>query len=822
MPTPSNPTNPQPFVPNPGLENPVPAYPAYPRESLHSTKIHARESGPPVPPKQVVNNVLPVKPPMEQIDAHDFHVSTSKSITPRTAGNSSAENQPGSAPPPAAPPPPSSSVPSASQFSYMPKSKPELQVQSEQAQAVVSLTNLHVKSPTTAHQISIRPLSKPAPSAELLPVPTTSGTASGTSQQIVFVPSAQQPTTSSSATPKLSAVHADLSLAVASAETTVAHNKLHERLPIQESQVLSRLEAPPSLEDKDRLALVRQSVMEARNIPMVPLKETTSPPGPSADSGRHEFALTRAAAPSHSQSNSGKSTPAEINQYKTPFHIQWIPPAEAETSSLSSVEEDDMIFPKVSNTVSQPSLSTGVWTTTRKVTLRSGEMSYASQAPNLYVVPQKLSRSNPSTPPEPDSPDVVVGDSVPVEVPNKPFTSTDISSRNPAPNAERSVAGAWTTKTLPNNISNASTAPETLPKPPLKSYENVVLASRSPMTARSNGEIINGKLLSIQAATAMSNGSSVGMTPGAWTTVTKHNRPPTIFESEKRNESLGGNAVMGNTQTMSSTMRQALNASGPVAGAWTTKVTDVQPSHSNNTTPKPTPPRNPSPPSVTPKYQLTTTTGSGSNTPSSSQSADHYSAPNAGTSHVDRVPISGHPSTPAPNRPSLRQTPPPLSIASTTPDTDSLLTPSSLNSPRSTLLITQPPPPPPSVPITITPPQPPPDKEKTSKNRILEFFRPKQTVPTPSHDVSFHSKQSTKDKEKSYEEKKEPPALFSPPNAKTSNILPQSHPPPRPKSPKLFSSLKLFSKRNRTVSTASIDALDGTVSATLCIVKCNI
>lgn len=787
----SHSANTEPVIPNPTVANPVPVYP---RELPQSNKTVSRNTGPPVPPKQTASNAAGERLLTEGSNARDLPPSVSKPTASRAAGNNNPGDQVGFPLPTPVPSLPSSSLWPSTQSTYLPKSNfnaTQPPLQPEQNPPARLDADLQMKSPIVAQQLSVKSPPKPTPSNVFPIIDSTQAAYSAT----LIEQTAPRPST----TPKLPVPSADLSLSLIPVETTVDH-KLHERFPIQEYQALPEPELSPLFDDRDRLALVRPRAVNPRNPPPVLTKETASAPDkdPSPDATSHKLPSTRSTTASQSQSHSGKSTPTEANKSNAPVHIQWIPPPEAETSSLSSVEEDDIVLPRFTNATSQASAAAGVWTAPQKVALRSGEMSYASQAHNVYVAPQKTSRSNPPTPTEPAT--LETGDSRTVE----PFNGPVNVPAQTVTNAERPVAGAWTTKTIMNNSSAPSTALEIVPRASAKAFENIGPSLKSQEVGRSNG-------------------SAVGMTPGAWNT--KYiNKSTTIFESERTNEPLSGTTVTASGQ-MSSTMRQALNGNTTV-GAWTTKPTQpdqqVSQPFNANTTPKQAS-RDTTPPSVTPKYQANPAAGSGSNTPSSSQSADHHSNTGSGTSQVARVPISGHPSTPAPNRPTLRQTPPPLSISSTTPDTDSLLTPSSLNSPRSTLLITQPPPPP--APVTIYPPQTPVDKEKSSKNRILDFFRHSKPATTSiSYDVWMPPREVTKEKDRSHEErKKESPTMTSQAKATiTANtntnpaVVPtQPQASSRPKTPKVFSPLKLFSKRNRTMSTASIDALDGTTTTVM-------
>ncbi|GJJ12091.1 hypothetical protein Clacol_006332 [Clathrus columnatus] len=766
-----------------------------------SSKTHPRDIGPPVPPKQPVGNI---KSAAEETSSRSTYL-ISKVDALRPTGNMEAVNQAYSRHLYTSPPPTSS----ANQYQYSSKSKPvpiQAQAHGVQSQVMVPTIDLQIKSPIIPNQSSTKPLPIPISSPALVHVPPVSAPTLSHSTVLTqqMQAGARLPTVSKSPTPPKSPPPVDLSSALIQIDKTITSSKLYERLPILENQVQPTSGHPMSLDDMNKFALVRPAATVPRSAPTMTTKEELISAGPltsipTTGTVGGEFTLTvptTTTATSHSQSNSGHTTPSETIPRPTSVHIQWIPPAETETSSISSAEDEIIPSRRFTNTISQASVAAAIGTTSNKILIRSGETSYASQAPNLYVAPQSLSCGTP-TPPGPGTQDVP-----------RNLISSETPKKNPLSSAERPIAGAWTTKATANIPSSNL---EALPQPPSK-VENGVSFSRPAASTRLNGDAMNGKLLSIQAATATTNGSSVGMTPGAWTTVTKYNKP-TIFEAEKKNE-----LYVGNGQTLSSTMNQALNGTTSV-GTWTTKVAqlDTQYSHhsdSNTTTPKLTPPHNPSPPSTTPRYQTTPATGSGSNTPSSSQSHS-----GTGLSLVERVPISGHPSTPAPSRPVLGPTPPPLSISSTTPDTDSLLTPSSLNSPRSTLLIPQTPPPPVPPPVTVASPRPPPNKEESSKNRILDLFRSKPTNVLSSNDVWVFPRQNSKEGERMLEEKKakELPTSLSQIKARTTTItaVTQSLPPPRPKSPKLFSSLKLFSKRNRTMSTASMDALDGTTTTVM-------
>ncbi|KIJ44003.1 hypothetical protein M422DRAFT_30567 [Sphaerobolus stellatus SS14] len=194
-----------------------------------------------------------------------------------------------------------------------------------------------------------------------------------------------------------------------------------------------------------------------------------------------------------------------------------------------------------------------------------------------------------------------------------------------------------------------------------------------------------------------------------------------------------------------------------------------------------------------------------------------------------RVPISGHPSTPAPIRPALRPTPPPLSIASTSLETDSLLTPSSLNSPPMDMHLF-----PSNSAVTMTPATPgnstATEKEKKSKPGFFDFFKSKPSTPAPTsnttnlngaYDVWLPpSMQNGRERERMPKDvglgklnaRMNAAALAS---GMGGGSAPIAIPGVGAKSPKFLSPLKLFSRRHRTVSNASLDALDGTTTNTL-------
>jgi hypothetical protein len=359
------------------------------------------------------------------------------------------------------------------------------------------------------------------------------------------------------------------------------------------------------------------------------------------------------------------------------------------------------------------------------------------------------------------------------------------------PDTERYVPGAWTSKsTNPTTSENLST-----PRPPAKT---TIFEASTTTTSKyaANGTIVDLVGKGVQPQTSIPVPTTT--TAGAWTTSSRYatNTSASIYDTLNTKYQSPNN---GGRET-SATMRQATLGANPVPGAWTTKTTSSMTviSTTSDPTPKHTFPGNLSPSSSLLKPPPPSGTGTGSSTPSSAQTSDINLASVPPHSISTRVPISGHPSTPAPVRPALRPTPPPLSIASTLPDTDSLLTPSSLNSPRSTIVLPQ------SQPVsTVTvPPVPSPEKDKAQrKGGFFNFLRPKPTV----YEIWTPPGHIPKVKQPSREEQPKDPAP-SPSKSKPS----ASAPIPRPKSPKIFSPFKLFSKRHRTVSSASLDVLDGT------------
>lgn len=359
------------------------------------------------------------------------------------------------------------------------------------------------------------------------------------------------------------------------------------------------------------------------------------------------------------------------------------------------------------------------------------------------------------------------------------------------PAAERHVPGAWTSKYLTADLSTTTLENSSTPKPPLK--QTIFDASSIPASkyAVANDDL-TGKGLRSQTLNHVLATTPTATTPGAWTTRYTTNTPGSIFDTPNTKYQNPNNSG----RDISTTMRQATLGTSPVPGAWTTKTTTATISMTSDPMQKQTPHQNLSPPSSVLKAPPPSGTGTGSNsTPSSAQTSDVNMTP-VQHSVSTRVPISGHPSTPAPVRPVLHPIPPPLSISSTSPDTDSLLTPSSLNSPRSTIVLPQ------SQPVsTVTALPALPDQDKAQrKGGFFGFLRPKPPV------YEIWTPPGHKPKEKERRRDKSP----TDPSPSPTKSKPSSSPPiPRPKSPKIFSPFKLFSKRHRTVSSASLDVLDG-------------
>ncbi|KAF8509280.1 hypothetical protein JB92DRAFT_542897 [Gautieria morchelliformis] len=426
---------------------------------------------------------------------------------------------------------------------------------------------------------------------------------------------------------------------------------------------------------------------------------------------------------------------------------------------------DSVIGRYATSTTSQTfqSPSAGAWTSTVNLSSSSGEPMSASRGlptGRTTQTSQLGSRSDPPTHTEQDA----VGRSGIVGA--------------TAPDTERHVPGAWTAKSAnPTTLEHLST-----PRPPAKT--TIFEASTTTMSkyAPANGSTVDlaGKGVRPQTSIPIPATS----TAGAWTTSSRYatNTSASIFDTLNTKHQSSNNSG----RESSATMRQATLGANPVPGAWTTKTTTSMTviSTTSDSTPRHTFPSNLSPPSSLLKPPPPSGTGTGSSTPSSAQTSDINLVSVPPPHYIStRVPISGHPSTPAPVRPALRPTPPPL--------------------PRSTIVLPQ------SQPLsTVTPPPAPsPEKDKAQrKGGFFNFLRPKPTV----YEIWTPPGHIPKGKQQSREEPPKDPAP-SPPKSKPS----ASAPLPRPKSPKIFSPFKLFSKRHRTVSSASLDVLDGTAANTV-------
>ena len=488
-----------------------------------------------------------------------------------------------------------------------------------------------------------------------------------------------------------------------------------------------------------------------------------------------------ASTAAHIQAVPARSTPITVStqHFQDTSQSSWPAPSKyADSTAATPAGIDSTMGRSATSPPQRPHLPpAGTWTSAANVSAFSSEsMDDASRGlvTGTAAQPsQSALRSNPPTPPEDDT----------------AGKSGINDSTKPA--SERHVAGAWKSKYLNANLSTTTLENLSTPKPPPKQFIFDAATTATSKYTPDNGDMA-GKGLRSQGTNPVS--AVVPTAAGAWTTGSRYatNTSMSIFEglnSKCQNHSNNG-------QEISATMRQATLATTQVPGAWTTKPTTGAMSSTSDPTAKQTPPRNPSPP---PPSLLKLTppsgTGTGSNTPSSGQTSDI----NLTSVHVHsistRVPISGHPSTPAPVRPVLRPTPPPLSISSTLPDTDSLLTPSSLDSPKSTMMLPQ------SQPVaTITPLSATPDKDKSQRKGFFNFLRPKP----PVYEVWMPPGHNPKDKARRRDESDQNP-VPSPAKSKTSTSVPAV----RPQSPKIFSPFRLFSKRHRTVSSASLDVLVG-------------
>lgn len=447
---------------------------------------------------------------------------------------------------------------------------------------------------------------------------------------------------------------------------------------------------------------------------------------------------------------------------------------ESTTATPVGMESDMGRYATMTSQVAHTSPA-GTWNSTANVTSSYSESLNASRGLATGTNPQATqpgSRINSS--PEQDS--------------GKPATSSSNTQ------AERYIPGAWTSKYLNPNLSTTTLENLSTPKPPPKGT-----IFETSTTAVSKYSLANGSTTDAGKGPRPYTPNTFPATPptaGAWTTSSRYatNTSGSIFDTPYTKYQ-GTNNPSKETST---TVRQASFGTSPVPGAWTTKTTSTNViSMSSELTLKQTSSQHPSPPSSALKPPPPSGTGTGSSTPSSTHTSDTNIVSLPPHSISTRVPISGHPSTPAPVRPVLRPTPPPLSISSTSPDTDSLLTPSSLNSPRSTLVLPQ------SQPVsTITAvPAPPPEKDKAQRKGFFNFLRPK----APVYEIWTPPSRTSKEQERRREELPKDP-LPAPPKPKQSTSVPIA----RPKSPKIFSPFKLFAKRHRTVSSASLDVLDGT------------